>query len=246
MRMWARMLVIQSIAIARAFPAAGCALPGWAEGKLLHYQAWSVVWRAIESEIPRTQDIKIAQEGSSWLVYSDSTRTAYRVTSDRVSSMTCWHYDSWEKCLADLRGSMPGGPSDLLLGSESRTAQSQEPCQMRLTTRAAPNWRPSPKGKIKDAMVSQFGALLARNIGSTARRYKAVCNDFNIKDPRVWVLLDPYVPANDEGLLVGIELGGPAQTGAAISVLRPRGKGDAALVQRIRANGISFDPGLIQ
>ena len=235
--------LIQGIALAGTAGAAECDIPSWVSARLLKYQAWAVAWQGIHSAVPLKQELMALQDGKAWLVYSLPNRVAYRITASRVSSTTCWHYDKWQPCLASLRMTGSTGAQDLVLGRVAPNVESNKACATRLIVEKAPHWQPSNASEpSKKVFLSMLSRIVRQSLGSDVRERRAVCNDYDIEEPKVWVIVSSEGQGTDKTeLLLGVDIEGPSPLRMSIGVMRPLGPDDSTLTKRILMSGIPLE-----
>jgi hypothetical protein len=227
-----------------------CSLPDEAVRQLIHYQAWSHYWldawdeywrRAGVSgifEVPNKQEVKVLRDGTSWLIYSVPYQTVYRISHSGVSSSTCWHLRDWIKCLAERRASVQASSlSDLLLG-RVRPAGPFDPAEICTFSLTVPpglhKWSPSEDNDQKQQVRRLIKDEVERALEYFPTIGRMISNNFNVADPRVWVIVDVIDPAGaPDRLLVGVEIHQAEPVRVGVSTIHSVGSEYASLVNKI-------------
>lgn len=230
-----------------------CGLPDEAVRRLVHYQEWSVYWmgsvywRGTETEVPSTEQLKVLKNGPAWLVYSEPNRTAYRITDSTVSAKTCWQHRNWVECLTDLRTPPDASSiSDLLLGKVESAGPIDTRSVCSFSLKVPPTqrrWHPSEETEQKQQLLGLLSSEVSRAVKHFGAVQGAVCSNFNVYDPEIWVIVDIVPPSgNPNQFLVGVSIDHSVPPRMTAAVVRSVTASDATLVQRIRRDSLQLPP----
>jgi hypothetical protein len=217
---------------------AGACLPERHADLLQHYLVWSDEWLGTTFRSAALEELKVLNDDGVYLVYSPSLNTVFSLTENRASGATCPVAEPWLACMARLRRSGKGSSiRELLSGLQRPPAEPvvEDVCSYFLPAQLATRqWKPSGPSACKNEIlrcVSSDVLRVARYFGALGR---AVCNNFNTKDPDIWVVAETSKGSTEtERMLFVVNVYGCSTSRCLVSVQRPVTEGDSWVLEKV-------------